>query len=176
VSTNIGYLSVSVVRSFGTVQAVFEERLWPRHDYPTGHRPFPFKGISQAQAAAMRKEVSIEEYRRRIAKRMQSLERSEHAAIAPGRGRCGLRFPALRLVLGAKDEEGPVPPRQHGGIGEGADILADLTQIGIIDLELEPCILAGLPEQTNEKGAGLVNQQAFLFIPLISESAIGPRS
>jgi hypothetical protein len=107
--------------------------------------------------AAMRKEVSIEEYRRRIAKRMQSLERSEHAAIAPGRGRCGLRFPALRLVLDAKDEEGPVPPRQHGGIGEGADILADLTQIGIVDLELEPCILAGLPEQTIEKGAGLVN-------------------
>jgi hypothetical protein len=68
---------LSVVRSFGTVQAVFGERLWLRHGHPTGHRPFPFKGISQAQAAAMRKEVSIEEYRRRIAKRMQSLECSE---------------------------------------------------------------------------------------------------
>lgn len=52
-------------------RAIIKDRVF------TGHRPFPFKGISQAQAAAMRKEVSIEEYRRRIANRMQSLERSE---------------------------------------------------------------------------------------------------
>ncbi len=77
-------------------------------------------------------------------------------------------MPTRRLVfvLDAEDEEGPVSPRQHGARSRGANILADLAQVGIVDSELEPCILAVLPEQAVEQGVGVVNQAAILFIPL----------